>query len=119
MQMGGAGDVPGAARAAAVSLGSLNQGITNNGILAHAEVIIGAPNHHFLCSIGASVGSMRVVAGMPFQVRENAIASFRFDLVYGFLEKSFVIQHSLSLLLLHPYTIIIHAVRLIRAGKTN
>ena len=60
-RMVGAGDVAGAARAGAHAGGGLDHGADHLGVLAHAEIVVGAPDHDLA----------RPLRGVPDGVRES------------------------------------------------
>ena len=96
-RMVGAGDVAGAAGARAHPAGRLLQGLDDLRVLAHAEIVVGAPDGDFLGpAVGAPDGAGKG-AGDALDVGEDAIAPFGVDLVDRFLEKPLVVHSGLPI----------------------
>ena len=91
-RMVGAGNVAGAAGARAHAAGRLLQGRDDLRVLAHAEIVVGAPDGDFLGpAVGAPDGAGKR-AGDALDVGEDAIAPFGMDLVDRFLEEPLVVH---------------------------
>ena len=89
--MGGAGDVAGAAGAGAGAVDRLVHGGDHGGMLAHAEIVVGAPDRDVAAA--AVIERAREGAGPPLQIGEHAIAALGLERVEPVLEKTFVIHH--------------------------
>ena len=70
----GAGDVAGAAGAGADPGRGLDHRADHLGVLAHAEIVVGAPDHDVARPLRRMPGRVREPAGDPFQVGEDAVA---------------------------------------------
>ena len=73
----GAGDVAGAAGAGAAGVQRFVHGADDGGVLAHAEVVVGAPDGDFVVpvAVGAHVGGAREAAGLALEVGEDAVVA--------------------------------------------
>ncbi len=88
----GTGDVARAAGAGAHAAGRILEGGDHVGVLAHAEVVVGAPDGDLL---GAAVGTpdgARKLAGNALEVGENAVSALRVELIDRFLEEPLIIH---------------------------
>ncbi len=74
-RMVGAGDVAGAARAGAHAGRGLHHGADHLGVLAHAEVIIRAPDDDVARPIRRVPDRAREAPGEPLEVGENPVAA--------------------------------------------
>ena len=71
----GAGDVARAARARAHAGRGLDHRADNLGMLAHAEIVVGAPDHDVPLALRRVPEGVREPAGDPLQVGEHAVAA--------------------------------------------
>ena len=69
-----AGDVAGAAGAGAHPGRGLDHGADHLGMLAHAEIVVGAPDHDVLRALRRMPDRMRKAAGDALEIGKNAIA---------------------------------------------
>jgi len=67
-------DVAGAAGAGADAGGGLDHGADHFWMLAHAEIVVGAPDHDIACSLGRVPHRMGKPARDPFEIGENPVA---------------------------------------------
>ena len=74
-RMMGAGDVAGAAGAGADPGCGLDHGADHLRMLAHAEIVVGAPDHDIARPLRAVPHRMREPAGDPLEVSEHAVAA--------------------------------------------
>src|SRR5206468_1190475 len=89
----GARDVAGASRARAGLVDGLVHGIDHDRVLALAQVVVGAPDHHVaLFAARHGPRGQREIAAMALQVGEDAVAALGADLLDGVPERSFVIH---------------------------
>ncbi len=88
----GAGDVAGAAGAGAGAGGRFDHGADDLGVLAHAEIIVGAPDHDIALALGRVPHGMGKPAGEPLQIGEDAIAPLVMQTVEGGTEELIVIH---------------------------
>ena len=79
----GAGDVAGAAGAGAHAGGGFHHGADHLGVLRHAEVIVGAPDHHLARAIRGMPAGMRKAPGDALKVGEDAVAAFLAQFAQG------------------------------------
>ena len=70
-----AGDVAGAAGAGSHPRRGLDHGADHFGVLAHAEIVVGAPDHDVLRPVGGVPDRMREPSGDAFEVGKDAIAA--------------------------------------------
>ena len=91
-RMMGAGDVAGAAGAGAHARGGLDHGADHLGMLAHAEIVVGTPDHDIARALRRVPERMREPAGDPFEVGENAVAPLVMQAVEGGTEEFAVIH---------------------------
>ena len=90
--MMGAGDVAGAAGAGADPGRGLDHGADHFGVLAHAEIVVGAPDHDIARTLRAVPHRMRKPAGDPLEVGENPVAAFIMQAIEGGTEELAVIH---------------------------
>ena len=90
----GAGNVAGAAGAGAHAGGGLDHGADHLGVLAHAEIVVGAPDDDFARAFRGVPDRVREPAGDPLQFREHAIAPLVMQAVQGVIEEGLVIHGS-------------------------
>ncbi len=74
--MGVAADVAGAARPGAAGLHGFHHGGHNIRVLAHAEVIIAAPDRHILHFAVAVASGLRKQAPAAFQIGKDSVVAF-------------------------------------------
>src|SRR5262245_12045872 len=91
--MMGAGDVAGAAGAGADPGGGLDHGADHLGMLAHAEIVVGAPDHDIARALRRVPDRMRKTACDTFEVGENTVAALFMQAIEGGTEKLAVIHH--------------------------
>ena len=75
--MRGAGDVAGPARPGADALEGLGHGLQHEGMLAHAEVVVGAPDRHLDRALGPVPGGARKVPAVALEIGEDPVAALR------------------------------------------
>ena len=93
MQVVGAGDVARAAGAGALRRHRVTHGLEHQGVAAHAEVVIAAPDHDL--ARGAHrrpVQGQRIAAGQPLQVGEHAIAALAAQPAQRVAEEPLVVE---------------------------
>ena len=96
------GDIARAARARADLLDRLMHGVAHNRVLAHAEIIVGAPHRHVA---GAAFGEMiggGVSPAAALQIGEDAVAAFLMQRLKVLAETGLVIHLCLDHLNLWP-----------------
>ena len=71
-----AGDVSGAARAGAHPGGGLNHRTDHLRVLAHAEIVVGAPDHDVAAALRRVPERVREPARNALQIGENAVPPF-------------------------------------------
>ena len=96
-RMVGAGDVAGAAGAGAHAGGDVDHGADHLGVLGHAEIVVGAPDHHLARALRRMPERVREAAGDAFEVGKHPVAALVAQLVQGRREKIIVI-HAIFLL---------------------
>ena len=90
--MVGAGNIARAAGARTHPAGGLLQGGDDVGVLAHAEIVVGAPDGDFL---GLAVGAPDRAgkgSGDALEIGEYAVATLGMDLVDGFFEEPLIVH---------------------------
>ena len=92
-RMMGAGDVAGAAGAGADAGRGLDHGADHLGVLAHAEIVVGAPDHDVALALRRMPDGVRKPAGDPLEIGENAIAPLVMQAIEGGTEELAVIHH--------------------------
>src|SRR5579871_5301391 len=85
--MVGAGDIARAAGAGADARGSLNHCADHLRMLAHAQIVVGAPDHHVARPLRRMPHRVWETAGETFEVRENAVAPLVMQAVEGGTEE--------------------------------
>ena len=97
-RMVGAGNVAGAAGARAHPPRGVLHGADHRGVLAHAEIVVRAPDGDFL---GMAVGAPdrpRKGTGNSFEICEHPIAALGMHLVDGFLEEPLIVHGAFPIL---------------------
>src|SRR5688572_23573320 len=83
------GDVARAARTRAERVDRFLHGGDHVRVLAHAEIVVRAPDDHILlATVGMADGSLREFAAIAFDVDEDAVAAFGPDVLKRVLESS-------------------------------
>ncbi len=90
--MGRAGDVAGSARAGADRIDRLVHGGDHVGVLAHAEIVVGAPDRDGTRLRARKVLGRRKRAAPALQVGKDAIAPFLMNGVQGFSELACIVH---------------------------
>src|SRR3954466_15482781 len=90
--MMGAGDVAGAAGAGADPGRGLDHGADHLGVLAHAEIVVGAPDHDVARALRGVPDRMRKPARDALEIGENPVAPLVMQAVEGGTEKLAVIH---------------------------
>src|SRR6202000_967783 len=90
--MVGARDVAGAPGAGADPGGGLDHGADHFGMLAHAEIVVGTPDHDVARPLRGMPHRMREPAGDPLEIGENPVAPFIMQTAEGGTEKLTVIH---------------------------
>ncbi len=75
-RMVGAGDIAGAAGAGAHAGGDVDHGADHLGVLGHAEIVVGAPDHHLARAVRGMPERVRKAAGDALEVGKHAITPF-------------------------------------------
>jgi hypothetical protein len=88
----GAGDVARAACAGAHPGRGLDHGADHLGVLAHAEIVVGAPNHDLARTLRPVPDRVREAAGDPFQLGEHPVAPFVMQPAKGVSEEIVIIH---------------------------
>src|ERR1700716_3758691 len=88
----GAGDVAGAASAGADPGGGFDHGADHFGMLAHPEIVVGAPDHDVARPLRGMPHRMRETACDPLEIGENPVAPLVMQAVEGGTEELAVIQ---------------------------
>jgi hypothetical protein len=65
-------------------------------VLAHAEIVVGAPDGYFLFAIRRVAGRTRKVTAMALQIGKNAVTALSVKPVQLAFEKRFEIHHMLQ-----------------------
>ena len=94
--VGRAGDVARAARAGADEVDRLVHRGEHLGVLAHAQIIVGAPNGYLLCGVAFDDFSFGERASAALHIGENPITALTLHGVEGFGEHLLVIHQSIS-----------------------
>ena len=92
----GARNIPGASRTRATVINGLLHRLNHFWMLAHAEIIVGAPDSHFLRTIGCIAGSAGEITTAAFEICENPITAFVVKTFQLALKKCFEIHHLLQ-----------------------
>src|ERR1700710_1094863 len=90
--MVGARDVAGAARAGADACRGLDHGADHFGVLAHAEIIVGAPDHDIARAARAVPHRMWKPAGNSLEIGENPVTPLIMQTIEGGAEEFAVIH---------------------------
>ena len=91
-RMMGAGDVAGAAGAGADPGRGLDHGADHFGMLAHAEIVVGAPDHDVARALRRVPHRVREPARDPLEIGENPVAPLVMQAVEGGTEELAVIH---------------------------
>ena len=91
----GARDVAGAAGAGAAAVQRLVHGGDHRGVLAHAEIVVGAPDGDLLL-LGPVVGGAGEAPGLALEIGEDAVAAFGPQRVEFGLEEAFIVHRGHS-----------------------
>ena len=91
-RMMGAGDVAGAAGAGADAGCGLDHGADHLRVLAHAEIVVGAPDHDIALALRRVPDRMREPARDPLEIGKHAVAPLVMQAIEGVLEKLAVIH---------------------------
>ncbi len=91
--MMGAGDVAGASGAGADAGCGLDHRANHLWVLAHAEVVVGAPDDDVAGAFRRMPHRMRETAGDAFQIGKDSIPPFVVEAIEGGTEKLAVIHH--------------------------
>src|SRR5690349_19565114 len=81
--MMGARDITGAAGAGAEPGGGLDHGADHLGVLAHAEIVVRAPDHDIARTLGRMPDGMRKPSGDPLEIGENPVAPLIMEATKG------------------------------------
>ena len=92
-RMMGAGDVAGAAGAGADAGGGLDHGADHLRMLAHAEIVVGAPDHDIALALRRMPDRVRKPAGDPLEIGKDAIAPLVMQAIERGTEELAVIHH--------------------------
>ena len=87
VESGRAGDVARAAGASAEAVDGFVHGVDNVIVLAHAEIVVRAPDGDLALAILEPGGSLREAALVPVKIHEHAVAAFAADRVEGVFER--------------------------------
>ena len=101
--MAGARNIARAAGASARSVDRLMHGGEHFGMLAHAEIIVGAPHGHFPLAAGVMEPGFGEGARDALELGEHAIAALAPERIELILEEGVVIHDALPLLLTSGY----------------
>src|SRR5262249_22185284 len=85
-------DVAGATGAGADARRGLDHGADHLRVLAHAEIVVGAPDHDVARPLRRVPDGVREAAGDPFEVSEDAVASLVMQTIEGGTEELAVIH---------------------------
>ena len=95
-RMIGAGDIAGAAGAGAHAGGGLDHGADHLGVLGHAEIVVGAPDHDVARAVRRMPQRVREAAGDAFEIGKHPVTAFVPQLSQGGRKKYAVIHVSCS-----------------------
>ena len=87
-----ASDVAGAACAGAGAGRGLDHGADHLGVLAHAEIVVGAPHHDAAFALGGVPGRKREPTGDAFEICEHPVAPLIVQPIEGVVEELIVIH---------------------------
>src|ERR1700712_5919788 len=90
--MMGAGDVARAAGAGADAGGGLDHGADHLGMLSHAEIVVGTPDHDVARALWGMPHRVREPAGDTLEIGENPVAPLIMQAAEGGREKLAVIH---------------------------
>ena len=96
-RMIGAGDIAGAAGAGAHAGGDVDHGADHLGVLGHAEIIVGAPDHDLARPVRRMPEGVRKASGNALEVGKYAVTALVPQLAQGGGKKYVVIHVILSL----------------------
>ena len=88
-----AGDVAGAAGAGAEPPGGLDHGAGHVPVLAHAEIVVGAPHRDRARAVRGMPDRLGIAAGQPLDIGKNAVAPLGLEAIEGRLEEVLIIHH--------------------------
>jgi len=90
----GAGNVACAARSGADLIDGFVHGLQHDRVLALAEIVVRAPDHHLALALAVGIGpdGAGELAANALEVGEYAIAAFGFHLIDGCAEGALVIE---------------------------
>ena len=100
--MGGAGDVARAAGAGADRLDRLMHGGAHGRVLAHAEIVVGAPYRHVAGALAGELIGGRVSAAAALQLGKDPVAAFLVQRLEALTKIRVVVHHSQPALLGDP-----------------
>ena len=92
-----AGDVAGAAGSRAAAVQSLMHRREHDRVLAHAQIVVGAPDGDFRGAALRVIRRAREIPCLPLQIREHAITAFTAKPTKLLVEESFVVHRPLQL----------------------
>ena len=91
-RMMGTRDVAGAAGAGANPCGGFDHGADHLGVLAHAEIVVGAPDHDIALAARRVPDRMREPARNPLEIGENPVTPLVMQAIEGGTEELAVIH---------------------------
>ncbi len=91
-RMIGAGDIAGAAGAGAHAGGDIDHGADHLGVLGHAEIVVGAPDHHLARAGRRMPEGVRKAAGDAFEIGKHPVTAFVPQFIQGGRKKYAVIH---------------------------
>ena len=94
--VGGARDIPGASRTRATVVDGVLHRLDHLGMLAHAEIVVGTPDGHFLRAVRRVARGARKIAAVTLDIGKNAVAAFLVRPVQLALKVSFKIHNALQ-----------------------
>ncbi|MNT66325.1 hypothetical protein D3C72_2043850 [compost metagenome] len=90
---GGAGNIARTAGPGAHGVDFGRHGVQNHRMLAHAQIVVGAPDHDVLFgAVVAAAHRLRELATHALQVGEDSIAAFAADLLYRVLKGGLIVE---------------------------
>src|SRR5262249_11941231 len=92
MKVAGAGNVAGAAGTGADLIKRLMHGRENERMLAHAQIVIRAPDGDFSLTFGATMKRTRETPADPAEVGEFAISALAAHLIQGGIEGTGIVE---------------------------
>ncbi|MNN28597.1 hypothetical protein D3C81_1421750 [compost metagenome] len=94
---GGAGNVARTAGAGAHGVDLGLHGVQHQGMLAHAQIVVGAPDHDVLFgAVLATAHRLRKLSAHALQIGEDAIAAFAADLLDRVLKGGLIVEQGAS-----------------------